>query len=150
MYTWNDAKTILPPTNNPVLLCCRDKNTGMVFSGGMCGFFTGEEWRQNVAPFATQTLGAKGSNIEVLYWMYFPGPPEKEPKNRTPIENLNLSVRAFNALKRHNIGTVDELLDVVKKEELLKIKNMGERTAVEIVKRLDELGLLPKEENHHE
>ena len=57
-----------------------------------------------------------------------------------PIEDLNLSVRAYNALKRHNITKVGELL-ALSHDELLNIRNFGEKSLAELRERLAELGL---------
>ena len=57
-----------------------------------------------------------------------------------PIEDLNLTVRAYNALKRHNITRVGELLALTH-DELLNIRNFGEKSLAELRERLAELGL---------
>ena len=56
-----------------------------------------------------------------------------------PIEDLNLSVRAYNALKRHNITKVGELL-ALSNEELLNIRNFGDKSLNELRDRMTELG----------
>lgn len=56
-----------------------------------------------------------------------------------PIEDLNLSVRAYNALKRHNITKVGELL-ALSNEELLNIRNFGDKSLNELRDRMIELG----------
>lgn len=48
-----------------------------------------------------------------------------------PIEELNLSVRAYNALKRHNITRVREIL-AMSDEELLSIRNFGDKSKQEL------------------
>ena len=62
------------------------------------------------------------------------------------IEELQLSVRAYNCLKRAQIHSVSDLLDY-SQEELLEIKNFGRKSAEEVIEALDEkLGInLPKE-----
>jgi DNA-directed RNA polymerase subunit alpha len=56
------------------------------------------------------------------------------------IEELNLSVRSYNCLKREGINTVGEL--VQKSEaELMDIRNFGQKSIEEVKEKLDELGL---------
>ncbi len=64
-----------------------------------------------------------------------------------PIENLDLSVRVFNSLKRTGITTVGEVLDMVEKgaEAMLSIRNFGEKSLEELQERLREKGYLPGE-----
>lgn len=64
-----------------------------------------------------------------------------------PIEELGLSVRAYNALKRNSITKVGELL-ALNDDELLHIRNFGDKSLVELRDRLATLGLLtsPEEE----
>ncbi|MEN9205901.1 MAG: DNA-directed RNA polymerase subunit alpha [Thermostichales cyanobacterium BF4_bins_65] len=75
-------------------------------------------------------------------------PMEDSQKNQIPIEELQLSVRAYNCLKRAQINTVADLL-VYTEEDLLEIKNFGQKSAEEVVQALkDRLGLtLPKEKS---
>lgn len=62
------------------------------------------------------------------------------------IEELQLSVRAYNCLKRAHIHSIADLLDY-SQEELLEIKNFGQKSAKEVINALqDRLGIdLPKE-----
>ncbi len=64
-----------------------------------------------------------------------------------PIENLDLSVRVFNSLKRTGITTVGEVLDMLEKgtEAMLSIRNFGEKSLEELQERLREKGYLPGE-----
>ncbi len=65
----------------------------------------------------------------------------------TPIENLDLSVRVFNSLKRTGITTVGEVLDMLEKgpEAMLSIRNFGEKSLEELQERLREKGYLAGE-----
>ena len=56
------------------------------------------------------------------------------------IEDLELSVRAFNCLKRANIHNISELLQK-SENDLLNIKNFGKKSADEVVERLRAFGL---------
>jgi DNA-directed RNA polymerase subunit alpha len=62
-----------------------------------------------------------------------------------PIEDLNLSVRSYNCLKRRGIQTINELTAMTR-SEVEKIKNLGKKSLREIQKQLIEYGLTFKEE----
>jgi DNA-directed RNA polymerase subunit alpha len=63
----------------------------------------------------------------------------------TPIEELDLSVRSYNCLKREGITTVGEL--VTKSEgDLLDIRNFGQKSIDEVREKLQELGLSLRED----
>jgi DNA-directed RNA polymerase subunit alpha len=63
----------------------------------------------------------------------------------TPIEQLDLSVRVFNSLKRTGITRVGELLDMLDKgeETMLAIRNFGEKSLQELKAQLFAKGFLP-------
>ncbi|MBE9077625.1 DNA-directed RNA polymerase subunit alpha [Romeria aff. gracilis LEGE 07310] len=71
---------------------------------------------------------------------------DEDPTYQIPIEELQLSVRAYNCLKRAQINSVSDLLDY-SQEDLLEIKNFGQKSAEEVVEALQErLGItLPLE-----
>lgn len=62
----------------------------------------------------------------------------------TPIENLDLSVRVFNSLKRAGITTVGEVLDLLDKgeEAIMSIRNFGEKSLDELREKMQEKGYL--------
>ena len=62
----------------------------------------------------------------------------------TPIEDLELTVRAYNCLKRAGITQVGEILDKIKKgqDEILAIRNFGQKSLDELMERLEEKGYL--------
>jgi DNA-directed RNA polymerase subunit alpha len=64
-----------------------------------------------------------------------------------PIENLDLSVRVFNSLKRTGITTIGEVLDMLEKgpEAMLSIRNFGEKSLDELKERLREKGYLEEQ-----
>nr|QCI05218.1 RNA polymerase a-subunit [Centroceras clavulatum] len=68
--------------------------------------------------------------------------------NQILIEELQLSVRAYNCLKRAQINSISDLLDY-SQEELLEIKNFGQKSAEEVIDALKvKLGIyLPKEKD---
>ena len=57
-----------------------------------------------------------------------------------PIEELDLSVRAYNCLRRHGVDTVQDLASL-KEEDIIKVKNLGKKSMKEIKEKLTELGL---------
>lgn len=61
-----------------------------------------------------------------------------------PIERLDLSARTLNCLKRNKINKVGEVL-TKSDEELLRIKNFGEKSLQELKERLRALGIIPAE-----
>jgi DNA-directed RNA polymerase subunit alpha len=65
-------------------------------------------------------------------------PPDKA---NTPIEELNLSVRAYNCLKRSGLMTVGQVLEK-DEEELLTLRNFGQKSYDELKERLVERGYL--------
>ncbi len=65
---------------------------------------------------------------------------ELEEKLAMGIEELNLSVRAYNCLKKKGINTVGELVRL-KREDLMSLKNFGKKSLEEVEKVLDSLGL---------
>jgi len=78
--------------------------------------------------------------------------PEKEVSGarltseavETPIENLDLSVRVFNSLKRTGITNVGDVLDLLEKgnEAIMSIRNFGEKSLDELRQKMKEKGFL--------
>lgn len=68
----------------------------------------------------------------------------------TPIENLDLSVRVFNSLKRTGITTVGDVLDLLEKGEdaVMSIRNFGEKSLDELVGKMQEKGYLPSDDDN--
>ncbi len=64
-----------------------------------------------------------------------------------PIEDLDLSVRAFNCLKRADISTVGDVMERLSKgvDELLAIRNFGEKSLEELIMQLKTNGFLPED-----
>ena len=74
-----------------------------------------------------------------------------DEKFNMPVEQLDLSVRTMNCLRRSNIATVGELIGKGAKE-LLKLRNFGQKSYLEIEDRLSSIGLSlnPKPEDEEE
>ena len=63
------------------------------------------------------------------------------------IEELDLSVRSFNCLKRAGINTVEDLISKTQ-EDMMKVRNLGHKSLEEVINKLDTMGLsLASEEN---
>ena len=82
-------------------------------------------------------LSEKAKNVEVLV--------EKENNDKSKalemsIEELELSVRSFNCLKRAGINTVEELIDKTP-DDMMKVRNLGRKSLEEVLAKLKELGL---------
>lgn len=64
------------------------------------------------------------------------------------IEELDLSVRSFNCLKRANINTVADLISKTE-DEMMKVRNLGRKSLEEVIVKLEAMGLsLADEENN--
>ena len=71
---------------------------------------------------------------------------KKEKILEMPIEELELSVRSFNCLKRSGISTVEDLANKTE-TDMMKVKNLGKKSLDEVIAKLHDLGLdLAKEE----
>lgn len=88
-----------------------------------------------------------------------PAPPVEEEDERlssevfdTPIENLDLSVRVFNSLKRAGITTVGEVLDLLNKGEdaVMSIRNFGDKSMDELEEKMREKNYMDDEESSDE
>ena len=70
----------------------------------------------------------------------------KEKVLEMTIEELDLSVRSFNCLKRAGIDNVEDLINRTE-EDMIKVKNLGKKSLEEVIAKLASLGLeLRKEE----
>ena len=64
------------------------------------------------------------------------------------IEELDLSVRSFNCLKRANINTVADLISKTE-DEMMKVRNLGRKSLEEVIGKLEAMGLsLADKENN--
>jgi DNA-directed RNA polymerase subunit alpha len=72
---------------------------------------------------------------------------KKEKVLEMTIEELDLSVRSYNCLKRAGINTVEDLTNKTE-EDMMKVRNLGRKSLEEVLQKLQALGLLltPSEE----
>jgi len=112
-----------------------------------------EVWTDgSIAPDEAISLGAKilsdhldlfinltdrAKNAEILVEK---GEPERDKILEMTIEELDLSVRSYNCLKRAGINTVEDLISKTE-EEMMKVRNLGRKSLEEVVTKLDALGL---------
>lgn len=69
-----------------------------------------------------------------------------------PIENLDLSVRVYNSLKRTGVITVGDVIELLDKgeEAVMSIRNFGEKSLDELREKMQEKGFIKVEENEDE
>ena len=99
---------------------------------------------------------SKAAGILVMHLKLFQnmdGLPEEEEEEDDSskvldmtIEDLDLSVRSFNCLKRANINTVADLAEKTE-DDMMKVRNLGRKSLEEVKKKLEELGLTLKQNN---
>jgi DNA-directed RNA polymerase subunit alpha len=65
---------------------------------------------------------------------------QKEKVMEMTIEELDLSVRSYNCLKRAGINTVHELTQKTE-EDMMKVRNLGKKSLEEVIQKLEEMGL---------
>ncbi len=65
---------------------------------------------------------------------------KKEKVLEMTIEELDMSVRSFNCLKRADIHTVEDLINKTE-DEMIKVRNLGKKSLEEVKQKLDALGL---------
>ena len=70
---------------------------------------------------------------------------QKEKVLEMTIEELDLSVRSFNCLKRAGIDTVEDLINRTE-EDMIKVRNLGRKSLEEVIQKLSSLGLSLKKD----
>ena len=89
----------------------------------------------------SDTMGDKSTVVEKA-------PDDKDKMLEMTIEELDLSVRSFNCLKRANINTVEDLISKTE-DEMMKVRNLGRKSLEEVINKLAMMGLsLADEENN--
>ena len=81
-------------------------------------------------------LSDKGYNTEIMVEKDDKG---KEKVLEMTIEELDLSVRSFNCLKRAGINTVEDLINK-SEDDMMKVRNLGRKSLEEVVYKLNSLG----------
>ena len=89
----------------------------------------------------SDTLGDKSTVVEKAT-------DSKDKMLELTIEELDLSVRSFNCLKRANITTVEDLISKTE-DEMMKVRNLGRKSLEEVINKLAMMGLsLASEDNN--
>ena len=81
-------------------------------------------------------LSDQAANVEI---MVEKGENPQEKVLEMTIEELDLSVRSFNCLKRAGINTVEDLISK-SEEEMMKVRNLGKKSLEEVINKLKSLG----------
>ncbi len=71
---------------------------------------------------------------------------EKEKVLDLTIDELDLSVRSFNCLKRAGINTVEDLINK-SEEDMMKVRNLGRKSLEEVIAKLDSFGFTLKKDD---
>ncbi|MBO5248992.1 MAG: DNA-directed RNA polymerase subunit alpha [Clostridia bacterium] len=80
-------------------------------------------------------------DVEVAPEIWVGDPNESKEKILSmTIEELELSIRSFNCLKRAGINTVDELISKTP-EEMMRVRNLGKKSLEEVITKLESYGL---------
>jgi DNA-directed RNA polymerase subunit alpha len=88
----------------------------------------------------SETMGSKSTVVEKAE-------AQRDKVLELTIEELDLSVRSFNCLKRANINTVEDLISKTE-DEMMKVRNLGRKSLEEVINKLAMMGLsLANEEN---
>ncbi len=90
---------------------------------------------KQLSPFVSYVLVPEGEEEQELVHLAIP-----DEKYNMPVEQLNLSVRTMNCLRRGGIATVGELISKGE-QELLALRNFGQKSKEELEERLSTLGL---------
>ena len=88
-------------------------------------------------------LSDKGYNTEIMVEKDDKG---KEKVLEMTIEELDLSVRSFNCLKRAGINTVEDLISK-SEDDMMKVRNLGRKSLEEVVQKLNSLGFSLRRED---
>ena len=90
-------------------------------------------------------LNLSESAAEATNFMAEKGSSDKEKVLDMTIEELDLSVRSFNCLKRAGINTVEDLIEK-SEEDMMKVRNLGRKSLEEVIAKLDSFGYTLKKE----
>lgn len=91
----------------------------------------------------TDLSGDTYSEVEI---MKEKGDTSKEKVLDMTIEELDLSVRSFNCLKRAGINTVEDLIGKTE-EDMMKVRNLGRKSLEEVIAKLDSFGFSLRSED---
>ena len=89
----------------------------------------------------SETMGSRSTVVEKAE-------AQRDKVMEMTIDDMDLSVRSYNCLKRANINTVEDLISKTE-EEMMKVRNLGRKSLEEVINKLSMMGLsLAAEENN--
>ena len=89
----------------------------------------------------SETMGSRSTVVEKAE-------AQRDKVMEMTIDDMDLSVRSYNCLKRANINTVEDLISKTE-EEMMKVRNLGRKSLEEVINKLSMMGLsLASEENN--
>lgn len=89
----------------------------------------------------SETVGSKSTVVEKAE-------AQRDKVLELSIDDMDLSVRSYNCLKRANINTVEDLISKTE-DEMMKVRNLGRKSLEEVINKLEMMGLsLAIEENN--
>ena len=81
----------------------------------------------------SETMGSRSTVVEKVE-------TQRDKVMEMTIDDMDLSVRSYNCLKRANINTVEDLISKTE-EEMMKVRNLGRKRREEVINKLDMMGL---------
>ena len=135
-YTASAITFMLPNIDRPIVFTGSQLPLADMLSDGPDNLRTAFAMAASGHPGIFLAFGTVGTSTTVV----------EKPENRTDaklsmtIDELDLSVRSFNCLKRANINTVADLINKTG-EDMMKVRNMGKKSLDEVQKKLEMMGL---------
>ena len=81
----------------------------------------------------SETMGSRSTVVEKAE-------TQRDKVMEMTIDDMDLSVRSYNCLKRANINTVEDLISKTE-EEMMKVRNLGRKSLEEVINKLAMMGL---------
>ena len=81
----------------------------------------------------SETMGSRSTVVEQAE-------TQRDKVMEMTIDDMDLSVRSYNCLKRANINTVEDLISKTE-EEMMKVRNLGRKSLEEVINKLSTMGL---------
>lgn len=95
--------------------------------------------RENTVKKALEAIGCVAKSYDYSMSGVYDTPPE-ETLDSMPIDELDLSVRAYNCLRRANIDTFKDLRERAEQGDMIRIRNLGRRSMQEVLDKLNYYG----------
>ena len=87
----------------------------------------------------SETMGSRSTVVEKAE-------TQRDKVMEMTIDDMDLSVRSYNCLKRANINTVEDLISKTE-EEMMKVRNLGRKSLEEVINKLAMMGLSPSSDD---